>query len=76
MIKKIANKIKKSLSYRFNQAYLNFSYKYIDLKWTLQSGLVVNVKNYAEWVIYNDIFVDSEYDLPIQTLLNSSSKNK
>ena len=76
MITKLANKIKKSLSYRFNQAYLNFSYKYIDLKWTLQSGLVVNVKNYAEWVIYNDIFVDSEYDLPIQTLLNSSIENR
>ena len=76
MIKKIIDKIKKSLSYRFNQAYLSFAYRYIDLKWTLQSGLVVNVKNYAEWVIYNDIFVDSEYDLPIQTLLNSSLENQ
>lgn len=75
MIKKLADKIKKSLSYRFNQAYLNFAYRYIDLKWTLQSGLVINVKNYAEWVIYNDIFVDAEYDLPILTLLNSGLEN-
>ena len=76
MIAKLTNKIKQSLNYRFNQAYLNFSYKYIDLKWTLQSGLVVNVKNYAEWVIYNDIFVDAEYDLPIHILLNSGLENQ
>ena len=35
-------------------------------KWTLPSGLEVTVASKAEWVIYNDIFVDGEYDVPIR----------
>jgi FkbM family methyltransferase len=73
-MKELINKIKKSLGFRFYQIFLDFSYKYIDLKWNLQSGLVINIKNHAEWVIYNDIFVDCEYDIPIQKVLNSSGE--
>ena len=37
--------------------------------WHLSSGLTLQVRDSAEWVIYNDIFVDGEYDLAIQLLL-------
>ena len=34
-------------------------------EWTLPSGLKVTIASWAEWVTYNDIFVDGEYDVPI-----------
>lgn len=43
----------------------------INLGWKLSSGLTVKVKSHAEWKAYNDIFVDREYDLPIQQALES-----
>ncbi len=38
----------------------------LDVEWTLASGLTVTVEDQGEWLIYNDIFVDGEYDFPIQ----------
>ena len=35
-------------------------------EWTLPSGLKITIASWAEWVIYNDIFVDGEYDIPIR----------
>src|SRR4051794_6265581 len=40
--------------------------------WTLRSGLVIRVLNYNDWMIYNDIFVDGEYDVPIEQLVSDS----
>ena len=42
-----------------------------DVEWTLPSGLTVQVEDQGEWLIYNDIFVDGEYDLPLQKALKS-----
>ncbi len=36
------------------------------IKWILPSGLTVNVEDQGEWLIYNDIFVDGEYNFPIE----------
>ncbi|MFN2621829.1 MAG: FkbM family methyltransferase [Chthoniobacterales bacterium] len=41
--------------------------------WQLRSGLVIRVLNYNDWMIYNDIFVDGEYDLPIDELLSAAT---
>lgn len=38
-------------------------------EWKLPSGLKVKVASWAEWVTYNDIFVDGEYDVPIRHAL-------
>lgn len=43
------------------------------VEWTLPSGLTVKVEDQGEWLIYNDIFVDGEYDLPIQEALQAKS---
>jgi FkbM family methyltransferase len=42
--------------------------------WKLQSGLIIQVKAIAEWAIYNDIFVEGEYDLPIDMVLATDEK--
>jgi FkbM family methyltransferase len=44
--------------------------------WTLKSGLKVRVSSNSDWTIYNDIFVDGEYDLPIQFALQSTSTDR
>lgn len=50
---------------------LSEMWKKLNLEWKLCSGLTVKVRNHAEWKAYNDIFVDREYDLPINQALNS-----
>lgn len=41
--------------------------------WTLRSGITIRVLNYNDWIIYNDIFVDGEYDRAIDDLLRETS---
>jgi FkbM family methyltransferase len=50
-------------------------YGLLDLQHTLDSGLTVKVASKGEWWIYNDIFVNGEYDVPIRTALAASSEN-
>jgi hypothetical protein len=64
-------KILNSLKYRIKRSSQNNSWRNLDLNWTLRSGLSVAVESQAEWVIYNDIYVDGEYDLAIQKALLS-----
>jgi FkbM family methyltransferase len=46
-------------------------YRALHLEHTLRSGLTVQVSSKGEWWIYNDIFVDGEYDLAIRTALKN-----
>jgi len=39
--------------------------------WKLRSGLAVQIKGIGEWVVYNDIFVEGEYDVAIDMVLES-----
>jgi FkbM family methyltransferase len=44
------------------------------LSWSLSSGLKITLSSWSDWVTYNDIFVDGEYDEFIKIIL-STSKN-
>jgi FkbM family methyltransferase len=48
-------------------------YSLLNLEHTLDSGLTVKVASKGEWWIYNDIFVNGEYDVPIHAALGTSS---
>jgi FkbM family methyltransferase len=48
-------------------------YSMLNLEHTLDSGLTVKVASKGEWWIYNDIFVNGEYDVPIQAALKTAS---
>jgi len=50
--------------------------KSFELERTLMSGITVRVENRAEWILYNDIFVDGEYDEPIESVLASAPANR
>lgn len=43
--------------------------------WTLRSGLVVTLKSPVEWVLYNDIFVEGEYDRGIERVICSTPRS-
>lgn len=47
-------------------------YRMLHLEHMLDSGLTVKVASRGEWWIYNDIFVNGEYDVPIQSALQAS----
>jgi FkbM family methyltransferase len=48
-------------------------YGVLNLEHTLNSGLAVKVASKGEWWAYNEIFVNGEYDVPIQAALGASS---
>ena len=50
--------------------------KSFELDRMLMSGITVRVENRAEWILYNDIFVDGEYDLPINNVLASAPRDR
>lgn len=39
--------------------------------WKLNSNVSIQIRNYGDWVIYNEIFVDQEYDKAIQTAIEA-----
>lgn len=43
------------------------------LEWKLASGIVLRVKSPADWGIYNDIFVENEYDPPLRDTLSQAT---
>ena len=46
-------------------------YRMLDLEYSLQSGVHLEVRSKGEWWVYNDIFVNREYDIPIALMLDS-----
>jgi len=45
------------------------AWRRLALRWTLGSGLELEVRSRGDWVLYNDIFVDGEYDEPVLAAL-------
>lgn len=46
------------------------------LDWRLPSGLIVSVRSYGDWCIYNEIFVNGEYDTAIQGALDAADRSR
>ncbi len=66
LLKKILKRIRRSQNAKQHR-------RRLELEWTLPSGITVQVEDYGEWLIYNDIFVDGEYDRPIKNSLQTTS---
>lgn len=43
----------------------------LNLAWDLPSGVHIRLGNYGEWVVYNEIFINGEYDLAINKAFDS-----
>lgn len=46
-------------------------FQWLELGWTLPSGIRVRVSSYMDWFIYNEIFVSREYDEALRLALDS-----
>lgn len=44
------------------------------LRWRLPSELLIEVRDHSDWVVYNDLFVDGEYDAPLYHLLEAAPR--
>jgi FkbM family methyltransferase len=62
-------KIKWRLSNKFGNTLL----KRADLNWKLPSGLNISITSLADWTIYNEIFVNGEYDPAIKILTDNNT---
>ena len=49
----------------------NAYWRALDLECELRSGLRVEVRNRSDWEIYNEVFVNYEYDVPINYALDT-----
>ena len=58
---------------QFKRKLRKFVWMRLNPSWTLRSGIIIRVLNYNDWMIYNDIFVDGEYDGAIDRLLRGSA---
>lgn len=50
-----------------------FLWRKLNMHWKLRSGIDIRVECFVEWVIYNDIFADGEYDFPINEAIRLAS---
>lgn len=67
----IAAKIRGCLPAGLKGPLRRFVWDQLALKWRLRSGVEVKVASEAEWILYNEIFVDAEYDSAIRETLAS-----
>ena len=51
-------------------------YGFLELENTLPSGIALQVKSKGEWWVYNDVFVNGEYDAPILRALEKCSPDQ
>lgn len=51
-------------------------YRLAKLRWSLPSGVKIELLSPVDWSTYNDIFVDGEYDLAVSTTLQSTRKQQ
>src|SRR5687768_2408116 len=64
MIKHLLSRGMKDWIWRRSSGYLN-------LRRTLCSGIEIDLQSFADWCVYNDIFVEGEYDSAINDSLKS-----
>jgi len=84
MLARVVDKLPERARVRIRDAYWRIKsrllyqslYRVLKLEHTLRSGLTLKVASKGEWWTYNDIFVDGEYDVPIQMALKGRSPTR
>ena len=61
--------IKRVIPREIKAAIWKLASKHLHLERVLASGYKIRISSYADWCIYNDIFVEGEYDLAIDAAL-------
>jgi FkbM family methyltransferase len=58
---------------QFKRPFREALWRRLALKWTLPSGVVIEVRSHGDWYIYNEIFVGGEYDLPLRRCIDAAA---
>jgi FkbM family methyltransferase len=45
------------------------------LSYTLPSGITIDVSSASDWAVYNEVFVEGEYDVPIRRVVENAADN-
>jgi len=69
-MKKLKNIIKNLIPSGWKRSIQETIYNSMQLSWKTKSGIQIQVKSPVDWTLYNDIFVDLEYDKAIVKALN------
>jgi FkbM family methyltransferase len=72
----VAGAVRRVLPAPLRQRLRRAMFEWLSLTWTTASGINLRVANYNEWIIYNEIFVDGEYDAAIAEALAARSGNR
>jgi FkbM family methyltransferase len=51
-------------------------FAWLQLAWTTPSGIRLRVASYNEWIIYNEVFVDGEYDAAIEAAIGAWPRDR
>jgi FkbM family methyltransferase len=51
-------------------------FEWLDLAWTLPSGATIRILSYADWIVYNEIFVANVYDDAIDAALRRTPPDR
>jgi FkbM family methyltransferase len=46
----------------------------LDLTWQARSGILLRIERYTDWTIYNEIFIDGDYDEAIALAFNDAER--
>ena len=65
-------KLRSLVPERVKERLRKFVWMRLNPSWELKSGIVIRVLNYNDWMIYNDIFVEGEYDHAIEHLFGNA----
>lgn len=48
------------------------SFRMLDLKWELASGVLIRIRNLSDWAVYNEVFAAGDYDSAILMAIESN----
>jgi len=51
-------------------------FDWLDIAWGLPSGVLVRLHSYDEWIVYNSVFVDGEYDEAIRMAMELADPDR
>jgi FkbM family methyltransferase len=72
----VKNVVKKYVPLEIQRSISNSLWDVLQLNWKLNSGLSVDIKSKSDWWMFNEIFVNNEYDSAIKLALKSASSNR
>lgn len=66
-------KLRSRMAWHFDNLKFQTLLPALGLSHTLKSGIKTQLTSMADWVLFTDIFVDGEYDLPLELCLRDSA---